>query len=160
MITYNSLLNLLGKRIDDQEIKDLYSSWNCPYPKKLTCTPNYSILKTKLENSGLKIGFSMGGYSQFLIPQKLKLNSYIALMNMIEITDQYTKELPFGVRFNMSEAELISVLGEPKRDNIVFETTSWKKPIDDRYELVISDTIINNKTSRAMFISFIFDANY
>jgi hypothetical protein len=160
MTDYNTIINLLGKRIDDLEIKDLFKNWNCPYPKKLTCTPNHSILKTKLENSGLRIGFSMGGYSQFMVPQKHKFNSYISLMNMIEFTDQYSQELPFGVNFMMSEVELTSLLGEPKKDNIVFASATWKKPIDDRYELVVSDTIVNNKNTRVMFLSFIFDPNY
>jgi hypothetical protein len=137
-----NLYKLLGKSIESEEIINLFKDWNVDYPTKITCTPNNDTVKTKMKKDGLILYFSRGGNSKYLkpIPAKTK-NSYIGIFSMIEITDKYKLELPFGISHQLKPEELTKILGEPKVTNFMGESTIWRKNFNDKQEIIVNHNL-------------------
>jgi hypothetical protein len=136
------LCKLLGKSIESDEIKALFAEWNVAYPKKITCTPNHSTVKTKAEKDGVKLYFTVGGNSKFLKPIPAKrANSYIGIFSMIEFTKKCKLELPFKIERTMTAVEFTEILGEPKVVNFMGETTIWRKNFNETQEIIVSHNV-------------------
>jgi hypothetical protein len=137
-----NLYKLLGKSIESEEIKALFKEWKVDYPTKTTCTPNNDQVKTKMKKDGLILYFSRGGNSKYLkpIPAKTK-NSYIGIFSMIEVTDKYKLELPFGISLAQKPEELTKILGKPKVTTFMGESTIWRKNFNDKLEIVINHSL-------------------
>jgi hypothetical protein len=155
------VISLLGKSVETQEIKDLYAEFGAVYPKTITCTANNDTLKGKIEKDGIKLYMGRGGYSKYLKPQLgKKEGSYIGLFTMIEFTKKYAGELPYGIKYGMSPAELTSILGKPKEVSFMGTTTTWRKNITDKHEIIISDSKgvnENDKLLRSITVVFLFE---
>lgn len=155
------LIPLLGKSIEDEKIKTLFTEWNLPYPKSITCTPNNDSLKGKFEKNGIRLYFGMGSFSRFLKPIPAKrANSYIAQFTMIEFTPKRTDGMPFGVRFDMTADELTAIFGEPKVVDFLGKTTTWRKNYTDKHEVLMRDNVFTDGTTlRSITLTFIFEAD-
>jgi hypothetical protein len=141
------LCKLLGKSIESDEIKALFAEWNVEYPKAITCTPNHSTVKTKMEKDGVKLYFTVGGNSKFLKPIPAKrANSYIGIFSMIEFTKKCKLELPFKIERGMSPDELTKILGEPKVVNFIGEATIWRKNFNETQEIKVSHDVFTDGT--------------
>jgi hypothetical protein len=155
----NYLLPLLGKRIDSNEITSLFAEWGVVYPKTITCTANNDTIRTKMEQNGIKIYFGRGGNSRYLKPQpSQRKGSYTALFALIEFLPKYTRPMPFNLRPEMEDSELNLILGEPKVVNFVGETTTWRKPYKDIYELIVSKTTWSDgKETKSITLGFLYE---
>lgn len=153
------LIPLLGKSIEDKEIKDLLTEWNVTYPKSITCTANNTNLKDKIEKHCIRLYFGMGGYSPYLKPiPAAREGSFIAQFTMIEFTKKRTDSMPFGVRFDMTPDELTAIFGEPKVVDFMGKTTTWRKNYTDKHEMIVSDNLYSDGSSlRSMTLTFIFE---
>ncbi len=156
---YDKLIPLLGKSIEDKEIKELLKEWNIVYPKSIHCTPNYTTLKGKIEKHCIRLYFGMGGNSRYLKPiATAREGRFIAQFTMIEFTPKRTDSIPFGVRFDMTPDELTAILGAPKVVNFMGTITTWRKSYTKKHELVVSDTLSTDGTSlRSMTLTFIYE---
>jgi hypothetical protein len=156
-----SLLPLLGKSIEDKEIKDLLTEWNVVYPKSIYCTPNNSNLKEKIEKHCIRLYFGLGGNSRYLKPiPTARANSYIAQFTMIEFTPKRTDSIPLGVRFDMTPDALTAILGAPKVVDFLGKTTTWRKNYTDKHELIVSDSLFaDGKSLRSMTLTFIYESD-
>jgi hypothetical protein len=154
-----TLIELIGLSIEDPIVIELFKSNSTDYPKKITCTPNNSTLKTKLNIEGLIPCFGIGRYSRYFkpIPARNK-GSYIAQFMMIEVTKKYKDELPFGVKYNMTDNELTSILGDPRTIQFMGSTTIWRKNISPKHEIHVDDyTPLEGPKIRTITIQFIFE---
>jgi hypothetical protein len=155
----DELLPLLGKSLESPEIKDLFSAWNAPFPKKITCTANNDRVKTKLRKDGIELEFGRGGYSKYKkpIPASRK-GSYVGMLNLIVITPTYPGPLPFPVSPAVDPDELTRVLGKPKVVEFMGTTTTWRSTFANKYELVASVTASTDGTSlNVMHVNHIFE---
>jgi hypothetical protein len=159
MNMYDNLLPLLGKSIEDKDIKALLEEWNVPYPKSIYCTPNNTNLKGKIEKHCIRLYFGLGGNSRYLKPlPSSRANSFIAQFTMIEFTKKRTDSIPFGVRFDMTADELTAILGAPKVVDFMGKTTTWRKNYTKKHELIVSDSLYADGTSlRSMTLTFIYE---
>jgi hypothetical protein len=150
---------LLGKSIESDEIKALFTAWNVEYPKKTTCTPNNSRVKTKMMKDDVLLNFTMGGYSKYTIPIPAKTkNSYVGIFTMIEIKKKCKIKLPFDISHASTPDDLTNALGEPKVTNFVGKSTMWRKNITDKHEITVShDEYTDGTTLHSITINFIFD---
>ena len=155
---YDKLIPLLGKSIEDKEIKTLLEEWKIEYPKSIYCTPNYPVLKSKIEKHCIRLYFGMGGNSRYLKPiTSSRANSYIAQFTMIEFTKKRTDSIPFGVTFAMTPDELTAILGAPKVTDFAGKTTTWRKNYTKKHELIVTDSIFPDGTAvRSMNLTFIY----
>ncbi len=64
----DQLLPLLGMRIDSDEIKAIFTTWNVSFPKRITCTANEDRIKGKVEKNCVRLYFGRGGNSRYLKP--------------------------------------------------------------------------------------------
>ena len=62
--------------------------------------------------------------------------------------------MPFDVEFEMEANELTEILGEPV---VVDSSTTWRKNITDKHELVVLDSIIDKEPTRSMKVSFVYE---
>jgi hypothetical protein len=156
---YDKLIPLLGKSIEDKEIKDLLTAWNIVYPKSIYCTPNNTNLKGKIEKNCIRLYFGMGGNSRYLKPiPTSRANSFIAQFTMIEFTKKRTGDIPFGVRFDMTADDLTAILGTPKVVDFMGKTTTWRKNYSNKHEFIVSDSLFTDGTFlRSMTLSFIYE---
>jgi hypothetical protein len=154
-----NILLLLGKSLESTEIKALFAEWNVACPKVITCTANNEMVRTKMEQNGLKLYFGRGGNSRYLKPQPTtRKGSYTGLFTMIEFLPKYTNPMPFGVTMGMSDSELTAILGEPAVVDFMGKTTTWRKPYQEIYELVVSKTVWQDgKEVRAITLGFIYE---
>jgi hypothetical protein len=79
---------------------------------------------------------------------------------MIEFAKKYVGELPHGIKYYMSAPELTSILGKPKEVNFMGTTTTWRKNITDKHEIIVSDTKgvnENDKVLRSITVVFLFE---
>lgn len=156
------LISLLGKSLETPEIKNLYAQFNAKLPASITCTANSDRIKGKVEKDGINLSFTRGGYSKYAKPIPAKRNgSYIGIFTMIEFTKKFKGEMPFGIKYGMSDAEITQILGAPKIVEFMGKTTTWRKNITDKHELVVSDsqTGSNPEVLRSAFISYIWEAD-
>jgi hypothetical protein len=154
-----NLISLLGKSIESDEIKDLLMSWNVAYPTKITCTADSPNLKGKIEKDCIRLYFGRGGNSRYLkpIPTRWK-GGFVALFTMIEFTKKRKGGIPFEVEHSMTSEELTAILGEPVVVNFMGKTTTWRKNVTDKHELIVSDTVSTDETSlRSITLSFIYE---
>jgi hypothetical protein len=155
------LEKLIGKSIESNEVKSLFEEWGVPYPKKTTSTANNSSLgDCKMKIDGYSLHFHIGFNSKYAkpIPAKRK-GSYIGLFREIIFTPAYKGVLPFGLQVSMSVAEITQILGQPKTTSFMnLETTTWRKPYKDKFEVLAYDTELSNgKLIREMRISLAWD---
>jgi hypothetical protein len=157
----DKLLSQLGTRIDTKEIKALYEEFGATYPKTITCTANNDTIKGKIEKDGIKLYMRRGAYSKYLKPVTTKkAGSYIALFTMIEITSKYMGELPHGVNYKMTGGELTKLLGAPKEVNFMGNTITWRKNINEKHEIIVSDfkgVNPNDKILRSVTLGYLFE---
>jgi hypothetical protein len=153
------LIPLLGKSIEEKEIKDLLAEWNVEYPKSIYCTPNNTNLKGKIEKHCIRLYFGLGGNSRYLKPiPTARENSFIAQFTMIEFTKKRTDLMPFGVRFDMTPDELTAIFGTPKVVDFMGKTTTWRKNYTDKHEMIVCDNLYSDGTSlRSMTLSFVYE---
>lgn len=136
---YLELLPYLGLSIESQEVKDLIAKCGAKYPAKNTCTGNSFGLKCVLIKNSVVLYFDTGFNCSFTRPIPAKRSgSYIQQVISIGLLKDYIGNLPFDLRLDMANDELSNILGEPIVANIVFETTTWRKNINDKMEIVIS----------------------
>jgi hypothetical protein len=139
------LLPLLGKSIESEEIKALFTELGWVYPSKTTCTANNDKIKGKFDKDGVLLYFGRGANSRYLKPILAKTKgSYIGIFYMMEFTKKCKNELPFGLKYKMTPEELTAILGEPKVVNFMGTTTTWRKNYTDKHELIVSDSIIGD----------------
>jgi hypothetical protein len=155
---YDKLIPLLGKSIEDKEIKTLLEEWKIEYPKSIYCAPDYQNLKGKIEKHCIRLYFGMGGNSRYLKPiASHRANSFIAQFTRIEFTKKRTDSIPFGVNFAMTSDELTAILGSPKVTDVVGKTTTWRKNYTKKHELVVTDSLAPDGTAlRSMILTFIY----
>lgn len=152
----NQLIPLLGKSIESEEIKNLFTELGFTYPKKTACTANNDRIKGKFEKDGMLLYFGRGANSRYLKPILGRTKgTYIGIFFMIEFTKKYKADLPFGVKYEMKPEELTAILGEPKVVNFMGTTTTWRKNVTDKHEVIVSDSIVGGSTSvRSITLSF------
>ena len=122
---YDKLIPLLGKSIEEKEIKELLKEWNVVYPKNIHCTPDYTILKGKIEKHCIRLYFGLGGNSRYLKPLPSgREGRFIAQFTMIEFTPKRTDKIPFDVRFDMNVLLVLSAAPHP------LESKSSYQPAD------------------------------
>jgi hypothetical protein len=140
-----NLCKLLGKSLQSEEIIALFKAWDLAYPTKITCTANNNTVKTKMRKDGVILYFSRGGNSRFLKPIPAKTaNSYIGIFSMIEITPKCKLELPFGISFALKPEDFTRILGQPKVDNFMGQSTIWRKNFSETQEIVVAHNLYND----------------
>ncbi len=152
---YDKLIPLLGKPIDSSEIKSLFMVWNVTQPKNIFCSPDYPILKDKIEKHSIRLHFGIGGNSRSLKPQPAaREGRFTAQLVSIEFTKKRTDTIPFDVKFDMIPDEITAIMGAPV---VIDTTTTWRKNYTPKHELVIKDAIVDNEMTRSMHLSFVFE---
>ncbi len=155
------LIPLLGKSLESEEIKTLLTDWRVPYPKSITCSADNPSVKGKIEKDCIRLHFGVGGNSKYLkpIPTRFK-GGFVGIFTNFEFTKKRVGGMPFGVEFNMSEAELTKILGKPVKNNLVVDTMTWRKSYSDKHEFIVTD-ILNTDSSamRSMNFTFIYEPN-
>jgi hypothetical protein len=157
---YDKILPLLGKNIESDEIKALFTEWNVVFPKNTNCTPNYTNVKVKVEKHCLRLYFGLGGNSRYAKPIPAKREgSFTGQFTMMEFTKKRTDAIPFEIKYNMTPAELTKILGEPKVVNFMGTMTTWRKKYLDKYELVVNDSLGTTDTEplRSVTLGFIYE---
>jgi hypothetical protein len=156
---YDKLLPLLGKSIEDEEIKSLLKEWNIAYPKSINCSANYRTLKGKIEMHCIRLYFGMGGNSRHMKPMPAsRANSYIAQFTMIEFTAKRKDGIPFNVRFDMTPEQLTKIMGTPKVTDVIGKSTVWRKNYTTEHELIVSDDLYSDGTSlRSITLTFVYE---
>ena len=151
----DQLIPLLGMRVDSKEIKDIFTEWNAVFPKRVTCSENEPTIKGKVERNCVRLHFGRGGNSQYLKPNPTSWEGgYFGIFTTIEFTKKRKGDMPFEVEFDMEADELTEILGEPVVSD---SSTTWRKNITDKHELVILDSIVEGLPSRSMKISFVYE---
>jgi hypothetical protein len=149
------LIPLLGMRVDSKEIKDIFTEWNAIFPKRVTCSENEPVIKGKVERNCVRLHFGRGGNSQYLKPNPTSWEGgYFGIFTTIEFTKKRKGDMPFEVEFEMEADELTEILGEPV---VTDSSTTWRKNITDKHELVVLDSIVEGLPSRSMKISFVYE---
>jgi hypothetical protein len=149
------LIPLLGMRVDSKEIKDIFTEWNAIFPKRVTCSENEPTIKGKVERNCVRLHFGRGGNSQYLKPNTTSWEGgYFGIFTTIEFTKKRKGDMPFDVEFEMEADELTEILGEPVVSD---SSTTWRKNITDKHELVVLDSIVEGLPSRSMKISFVYE---
>jgi len=149
------IIPLLGMRIDSKEIKDIFTEWNAIFPKRVTCSENEPTIKGKIEKNCMRLHFGRGGNSQYLKPNPTSWEGgYFGIFTTIEFTKKRKGDMPFEVEFEMEADELTEILGEPVVSD---SSTTWRKNITDKHELVVLDSIVEGLPSRSMKISFVYE---
>jgi hypothetical protein len=135
---YLELLPFLGKSLESQEVIDLLAQYNIKYPQKTTCTGNSFGLKSVLAKNKIVLYYGAGFNCSFTKPiSTTRKGSYIQQIISVGFLKDYNEELPFDLKLSMKNLELSKILGEPKTDNAVFETITWRKQINDKMEIII-----------------------
>ena len=151
----DQLIPLLGMRVDSKEIKDIFTEWNAIYPKRVTSSTNEPNIKGKIEKNCVRLHFGRGGNSRYLKPIPASWEGgYFGIFTMIEFTKKRKGDMPFEVEFEMEASELTEILGEPV---VVDSSTTWRKNITDKHELVVLDSIIDKEPTRSMKVSFVYE---
>jgi hypothetical protein len=153
------LVPLLGKSIENEQIKDLLESWNVAFPSKITCTADSPGLKGKIEKDCVRLYFGRGGNSRYMkpIPTRFK-GGYVAMFTMIEFTKKRKGGIPFEIEHSMTADELTTILGTPKVVEFMGTTTTWRKNYTDKHELIVSDTLSTDGSSlRSITLTFIYE---
>jgi hypothetical protein len=155
----DKLIPLLGKSLDNQEIKALFAEWGVDLPSKITCTANNDTVKTKMKKDGLILSFGRGANSRYMKPiEAAKKGSYIGLFKMIEVTPTYRGALPFPISTAVNPDELTAAFGTPKVVDFMGKTTTWRKVFQEKYELVASiSEYTDGSILKSMYISFIYE---
>jgi hypothetical protein len=65
--------------------------------------------------------------------------------------------MPLGVKYAMEPEELTSILGEPKVVNFMGTTTTWRKNVSDKHELIVSDVSSDSGSLRGIMLSFTYE---
>ncbi len=153
------LMPLLGMRVDSQEIKAIFTEWNAVFPKRISCTANEPNIKGKVEKNCFRLYFGRGGNSRYLKPIPTSWQGgCFGIFTMIEITKKQKGPIPFGLSFDMPASELTKILGQPQTVEFVGTTTTWRKNMSDKHELVVSDTVsVDGSELRSMTVSFIYE---
>lgn len=153
----DQLIPLLGMRVDSKEIKDIFTEWNAIFPKRVTCSENEPMIKGKIEKNCVRLHFGRGGNSQYLKPNPTSWEGgYFGIFTTIEFTKKRKGDMPFDVEFEMESDELTEIFGEPV---VTDSSTTWRKNITDKHELVVLDGILEGLPSRSMKISFVYEPN-
>jgi hypothetical protein len=155
----NDLLPLLGKSLESAEVKQLFTEWRVPLPKKITCTANNDRVPTKLRKDGIELEFGRGGYSRYKKPiPAARKGSYIGMVNLIVITPRYTGPMPFPVSPSVDPDELTKVFGKPKVVDFMGTTTTWRGTFAKKYELVASAmTSPDGSALKSMYVNYLFE---
>jgi hypothetical protein len=155
------LIPLLGKSLETEEIKKIYSDWNAQYPKRISCTANEPNIKGKVEKDCIRLYFGRGGNSKYLKPIPTTWEGgFIGMLTMIEFTKKSRGGIPFDVTHAMSPEELTAILGTPKVVEFMGKITTWRKNTSDKHELIVCDNAYTDGTNlRAITLSFIFEAD-
>jgi hypothetical protein len=150
------LIPLLGKSIESEEIKNLFTELGFTYPSKTTCTANNDAIKGKFEKEGIRLYFGRGANSRYAKPILGKAKgTYIGIFYMIEFTKKCKDGvIPLGVKYGMKPEELTTILGEPKVVNFMGTTTTWRKNATDKHELIVSDSSSDGGFLRAITLIF------
>jgi hypothetical protein len=153
------LIPLLGKRIDSDEIRAIYTSWNAIFPKRVSCTANEPNIKGKVEKDCIRLYFGRGGNSRYLKPLPTSwVGGYFGMLYMIEFTKKSRGGIPFDVTHAMSGEELTAIMGEPKIVEFMGTITTWRKNTSKKHELIVSDTTSSDGTTiRGITLSFIYE---
>ncbi len=153
------LISLLGKSIESEEIKALYSEWGAAYPKRTSCTADNPNIKGKVEKDCIRLYFGRGGNSRHLKPIPTTWEGgYIAILTTIEFTKKRKGGIPFGVEYAMTDDELTAILGTPIITNVVGQTTIWRKQYDEKYEFVVNNSVFpDGSVVNTMNLSFVFE---
>jgi hypothetical protein len=153
------LIPLLGKRIDSEEIKAIYISWNAVFPKRISCTANESNIKGKVEKDCIRLYFGRGGNSRYLKPLPTSWDGgYFGMLYMIEFTKKSRGGIPFNVTHAMTADELTAIMGTPKVVEFMGTTTTWRKNTSDKHELIVSDmSSMDGSVIRSITLSFIYE---
>ncbi len=150
------LIGLLGSSIESEEIKSVFTNWRALYPEKTTINPSRPTPMAKVEKDCVRLHFGLGGNSKHMkpIPSEWK-DTYIMMLTAIEFTRKRKGGIPFDIEFSMTDDELTSVLGKPKVIKGEIPTKFWKKTYLKKYELVVSEVIMDPKTIvRKMVVTF------
>jgi hypothetical protein len=154
------LIPLLGMSLEKEEIKAIFTAWNAQYPKRITCTANEPNIKGKVEKDCIRLYFGRGGNSRYLKPIPTKWEGgYIGMLTTIEFTKKSRGGIPFDVTFAMTDEELTAILGKPKVVNFVGKTTTWRKNLSKRHELIVTDLESAEGKIRTINLSFIYEPN-
>ena len=153
----DQLIPLLGMRVDSKDIKDIFIEWNAVFPKRVTCSDNEPLIKGKVERNCVRLHFGRGGNSPYLKPNPTSWEGgYFGIFTTIEFTKKRKGDMPFDVEFEMEADELTEILGEPV---ITDSSTTWRKNITNKHELVVLDSIVEGLPNRSMKISFVYEPN-
>jgi hypothetical protein len=155
------LIPLLGMNIENEQIKALFTDWRVPYPTSVTCTASKPNLKGKVEKNCIRLHFGRGGNSRYLkpIPTTWK-GGNVCIFTTIEFTKKRRSEIPFDLRFDMTTDEFTAILGKPVLTAITGKTSTWRKNVGDKHELVVIEHINNvGDITRSMNLSFIYEPN-
>ena len=157
----NKVISLLGKPIESAEIKALYAEWGAIYPKSIFCTADNPGVKGKVEKDCIRLHFGRGGNSRYLKPIPATWEGgFHAMFTAIEFTKKRKGEIPFGVEYAMTDAELTAILGEPVVSNFMGEMTVWRKQYEDKYEFLVTNNVYADGTTlKTMMLSFIYEAD-
>jgi hypothetical protein len=149
------LIPLLGKSIESEDIKNLFTELGFAYPSKTTCTANIDAIKGKFEKDGIRLYFGRGANSRYAKPILGKTKgSYIGIFHMIEFTKKCKDgTIPLGIKHTMTSEELTAIFGEPKVVNFMGKNTTWRKNITDKHELIVSDSEVGSFL-RGIIVSF------
>jgi hypothetical protein len=146
------LISLIGKRIDSDEVKALFTEWDIAFPKKITCTANNSSLgNCKLKKDGVSIEFGKGGNGKLLKPVPGGKNNYIGLAIFINADKSYKDDFPFDLKYGTEEIELTKILGQPKETSFMnIVTKIWRKEYKLDYEVLVTINMIEGKLEKEM----------
>ena len=155
------LIPLLGKSVVSEEIKVLLTDWRVPYPTSVTCTANNPVMRGKIEKNCIRLYFGRGGSSRYLKPIATTFKGgFVCIFTTIEFTKKRRSEIPFDLRFDMTADEITAILGQPVVTNSTGQSTTWRKNITDKHELVVTDSLLKDGTSlRSMQVSFVYEAD-
>jgi hypothetical protein len=156
------LLPLLGKRIDEKEIKAIFTDWNVPFPRTITCSADRPTIKEKVERNCLRLHFDKGGNSRYMKPIPTEWEGgHICLLTSIEITNKRKRDIPFDLRFDMTNEEITEIMGEASSSELMSKTTTWRKSYEEKFEVVLTDTVNTEEVSdRKMYISYAFEPEF
>jgi hypothetical protein len=150
------LIPLLGKSIESEEVKSLFRELGFTYPSKTTCTANNDSIKGKFEKEGIRLYFGRGANSRYAKPILGKAKgSFIGIFHMIEFTKKCKDGvMPLGVKYGMKPEELTDIFDEPKVVNFMGTTTTWRKNVTDKHELIVSDSSSDGGFLRSITLIF------
>ncbi|MDZ7879652.1 MAG: hypothetical protein U5L45_18385 [Saprospiraceae bacterium] len=145
----NELVPLIGKRLDSDEIRAIFTAWNVPIPKKTACTANNSSMgDCKLRKDGLSLQFGMGGHGELVKPIQIdkKGSRFEGICIFVCAQKGYEGAFPFDISIEMTAEELTKILGEPKEDDFMgIYTRTWRKDFEGDYEVLYIENIFDGK---------------